>query len=126
MELFISTMLVSFFSVLKKYTEFSGRASRKEFWMFMLCNFIIGVVFGILGRIPIIGILFKIVLALFTLAVLIPSIAVGIRRLHDTNRSGFFLLLALIPGPGIVVVLTLCALEGTSGENQYGPIPQIE
>jgi uncharacterized membrane protein YhaH (DUF805 family) len=124
MESFVNTMLVSYFGVLKKFSVFTGRAGRREFWMFVLANLAVGVVLIIFGRIPFLGIIFTIVAVLYSLAVLVPGIAVGIRRLHDTNRSGFFLLLALIPAVGAIVVLVLCAMEGTPGENQYGPDPK--
>ena len=114
----------NYLEVLKKFKVFTGRARRREFWMFALCNFAIGAVLGILGRIPAIGIVFSIVSLLFSLAILIPSIAVGIRRLHDTNRSGWLMLLCLIPFVGAIILLVFCIQEGTSGENQYGPDPK--
>ncbi|GHV84736.1 membrane protein [Spirochaetia bacterium] len=111
-------------AVLQKYAEFSGRARRKEFWMFFLGNVIIGVVLCILGIIPFIGIIFAIVSGIFGLAVLVPTIAVGARRLHDTNRSGLLLLLWLIPLVGFIIVLIFLAQEGIPGDNQYGSNPK--
>ena len=124
MESFISTLLINYFNVLKKYFVFDGRAGRGEFWLFMLCNFIIGIVLSILGNIPVLGVVFKIISGLYSLAVLVPSLAVGIRRLHDTNKTGLLMLLNLIPGIGSIIVLVLCIPEGTPGENQYGPDPK--
>ena len=121
MESLLIVLMESYFRVLKKFSDFTGRANRREFWMFFACNFVVGIVFGILSRIPILGIIIRIAAVLYSIAVLVPSLAVGTRRLHDTNRTGFFLLFALIPFAGIIIVLVLCALEGTPGENQYGP-----
>ena len=126
MESFINTLMINFIKVLKKITVFTGRSDRREFWLFMLCNFIVGIILSILGNIPFIGKLFFVVSILYSLAVLVPSIAVGIRRLHDTNRTGLLMLLLLIPGIGAIVVLALCAMEGTPGENQFGPDPKNE
>lgn len=108
--------------VLKKYAVFSGRARRQEYWMFFLFYFIImivlSVVEGIVGSAGILGMIYG-------LAVLCPSVAVAIRRLHDTDRSGWWCLIGLIPLIGIVL-LVFMVLEGTSGENQYGPDPKAE
>jgi uncharacterized membrane protein YhaH (DUF805 family) len=92
--------------------------------MFALANFIVCIIFSILINIPILKILFWIAYFLYGLAILIPTIAVCIRRLHDTSKTGWLMLLCLIPVVGGVIVLVLCALEGTPGENQYGPEPE--
>jgi uncharacterized membrane protein YhaH (DUF805 family) len=123
MESFLIVLLNNYFAVLKKYMVFTGRSSRKEFWFFVLVNVVVGIVFNILTKIPILKILFWIAYFLFGLAILIPSITVGIRRLHDTNRTGWLMLLCLVPFVGAIAVLVLCALEGTPGENQYGSVP---
>jgi uncharacterized membrane protein YhaH (DUF805 family) len=122
MESFLQVLLGNYLAVIKKYTVFTGRADRKEFWYFFLANFIIGIVFSILTKIPILGFLVGIVYFLYGLAILVPSIAVGIRRLHDTNKTGWLMLL-ILTGIGAIVVLVFCAMEGTPGENQYGPAP---
>ena len=124
MDSFLSAMLESCIAVLKKYAEFSGRARRREYWMFALANLIVAAVLGILSQIPVLGILFVIISSLFSLAVLVPGIAVSVRRLHDTNRSGLMLLLCLIPLVGAIIVLYFAIQEGTQGENQYGPDPK--
>ncbi|MDF2479638.1 MAG: hypothetical protein K0S24_5121 [Sphingobacterium sp.] len=104
------------------YANFNGRARRKEYWMFVLANLLIGVVFGILGQI---ASLFSYISGLISLALLIPSIAVAVRRLHDTNKSGWFLLLALIPFVNLYLIYLL-VIEGDKGPNQYGPDPKAE
>jgi uncharacterized membrane protein YhaH (DUF805 family) len=120
MESFLKTLLENYLAVIKKYTVFTGRASRAEFLLFALANLIIGIVFNILAKIPILGILISIVYFLFCLAILVPSIAVCARRLHDTNKTGWIMLLYLTI-IGSVVVLVFCAMEGTTGDNKYGP-----
>jgi len=123
MESFLVVLVENYFSVLKKYIVFTGRASRKEFWMFVLVNIVISVIFSILTRIPILRVIFWIVFSLFTLAVLIPGITLGIRRLHDINLSGWLMLLCLIPVVNVIAVFLLCVIEGNQYDNQYGPTP---
>lgn len=108
-----------YLSVLKNYAQFSGRARRKEYWMFVLFNAIASVVaFAIDGALGI-----QIVSLVYMLATIIPSIAVSIRRLHDTNRSGWWLLLSLVPLANIVVFVFMC-FDSTPGSNQYGANPK--
>ena len=121
MESILILLLDNYIAVLKKYAVFTGRASRREFWLFVLVNVVIGIIFSILTKIPILKIIFWIVYFLFGLAIFIPSIMVGIRRLHDTNKTGWLMLICLVPVVGAIAFLVLCALEGTPGENQYGP-----
>jgi uncharacterized membrane protein YhaH (DUF805 family) len=103
-----------------KYADFSGRAGRKEYWMFFLVNLVISCVLGaVLGVIHLGALSF-----LYSLAVLCPGIAVGVRRLHDTDRSGWWALLALIPFIGPLGLIVLLALEGTAGDNKFGPRPK--
>ena len=101
--------------VLKKYAVFEGRASREEFWMYTLVNFIVSVVLhlvsGVLG-------------GLYSLAVLVPSLAVGARRLHDTGRSGWLLLIGLIPLIGIIVLIVFWVQDSQAGANDHGPNPK--
>ena len=102
-----------------KYAMFDGRSSRKEFWMFTLVNIIVSILVGIVA-----GILhFRLLSTLYSLAVLVPGIAVGIRRLHDTNKSGWFILLGLIPFIGWIILIVFAAQKGDVGANQYGPAP---
>ena len=100
--------------ITKKYFCFEGRAGRKEFWMFFLANFIVSL---ILSFIPKVGPILQLV---YNLAVLLPNLSVFARRLHDTGKSGWLQLLALIPVVGFLIVLILCALEGQKEANQYG------
>lgn len=112
-----------YLEVLKKYAVFEGRARRMEYWMFVLVNLIISIVLAIiefvLGSPGVIG-------WLYALAVLIPGIAVSVRRLHDTDRSGWWLLLALIPLIGAIVLLVFMLQEGGPGTNRFGPNPKGE
>jgi uncharacterized membrane protein YhaH (DUF805 family) len=114
-------------AVLKKYAEFNGRARRTEFWMFVLFNFIFGIAAIIIDNV--IGLTFEeqifgTVYLLYNLAVLIPSLAVCVRRLHDTGKTGWWILISLIPLVGEIWLIILCATEGTPGENIYGPNPK--
>ena len=116
-----------YIQVLKKYAVFSGRASRKEYWMFVLFNIIFAIVAMILDNIlgtAMEGVGYGLIYTLYMLAVLIPSIAVTVRRLHDTARSGWWILIALIPFIGWIWLLVLMILEGNAGENKYGPSPK--
>lgn len=110
-----------YLEVLKKYTVFSGRARRAEFWWFTLVNWIISVVLQIfdnaVGTGGVLG-------GLYALAVLLPSIAVAIRRLHDTDRSGWWLLLIFIPILGWLALLFFYFQDGQPEPNQYGPSPK--
>ncbi len=112
-----------YFEVLKKYIVFSGRASRKEYWMFFLFNiiivFVLGFIEGLIGNFGIVGIL-------YSLAVLLPSLAVSVRRLHDTDRSGWWLLVALVPLIGSIALLVFMVQDSTTGRNQYGANPKKE
>ncbi len=112
-----------YLKVLKSYSDFNGRAGRTEFWMFVLFNFIFAVAANIIDYILGTGYVFS---TLYSLIVLVPSIAVSVRRLHDINKSGWLLLVGLIPVIGIIWLIVLFVSEGTPGENQYGPNPEEE
>jgi uncharacterized membrane protein YhaH (DUF805 family) len=103
--------------VLQRYAKFDGRAGRAEFWWFALGNFIIMIALSILTGIASI---FWILYIGYAIAVLIPSIGVAIRRLHDTNKSGWFLLIGLIPFVGFIILIVFYAMEGTNGPNDHG------
>jgi len=106
-----------YIGVLKKYVEFSGRARRKEYWMFTLFNLIIALVLGFVDSSGVVGVI-------YALAVFLPSIAVSIRRLHDTGRSGWWMLLLLLPLIGAIVLLVFMIFEGNAGQNEYGADPK--
>lgn len=108
---------------LKKYAVFSGRASRKEYWMFFLINVVIGIVLNILISVTKssgVSFIFSAIYLLYVLALIIPSIAIGVRRLHDSDHSGWWLLIGLIPFLGALVVLYFLIIDGTHGSNRYG------
>jgi uncharacterized membrane protein YhaH (DUF805 family) len=112
-----------YLEVLKKYATFGGRARRTEFWMFFLINFIISAVLNIVQRST--GSTVVLVISvLYGLAVLIPGIAVTVRRLHDTGRSGGWCWIVLIPIVGGIILIVFCAQDGQPGPNQYGPNPK--
>ncbi len=117
-----------YMTAFRKYAQFDGRSRRRECWTFLLVNFAI----NIFGRIllvlvagGVLGTLVAAIFGLFGLATLIPTIAVGVRRLHDTGRAGWFALLLLVPIVGWLVLLVLYAQEGEAGDNQYGPNPKV-
>ena len=100
--------------VLKKYAVFGGRARRKEYWIFFLINLILSFIIGFLeGLAGSSGFVYPI----YALAVFIPSIAVGVRRMHDTDRSGWWLLLP------VVNIVFLC-LDSQAGDNRFGANPK--
>ena len=116
-----------FLVVLKKYATFSGRAQRAEYWWFYLIStlIIIGLSLidqatGTLDEETGVGLLNS----LYSLAILIPSIAVGVRRLHDTGRSGWWLLIGLIPVIGSIVLIVFFVLDSEPGDNAYGANPK--
>ena len=115
-----------YLEVLRNYAVFDGRARRKEYWMFVLANIIIGVIAGFIAGIlgSFLGMIVNIMVVLYTLAILIPSIAVGVRRLHDTGRSGWWILIGLIPLIGAIVLIMFTIQDSAPGENEYGPNPK--
>lgn len=102
------------------YVDFDGRARRTEYWMFVLVNVIISIVIGLIGR----AIGLEVLGSLYSLAVLLPGLAVGARRLHDTGRSGWWQLIWLVPVIGWIWLIVLFATEGNSGSNEYGEDPK--
>ena len=102
------------------YANFSGRARRSEYWYYALCNFLIGLVLQVVDYF--IG--FNLLGGIYGLAVLVPGLAVFVRRLHDVNKSGWFILLILLPVIGWIWLLVLLFTEGTVGPNQYGEDPK--
>jgi uncharacterized membrane protein YhaH (DUF805 family) len=115
-----------YLSVLKKYAVFTGRASRSEFWWYVLFNLIITVVLSTIDRMT--GTMsdsgYGLLSGLYALAVVLPTIGVAIRRLHDTSRTGWWLLIGLIPIVGFIVLIVFYCIDSDPGDNQYGPNPK--
>lgn len=111
-----------------KFATFSGRARRREFWLFALFTWIVSCVLQLLSIAVqdsvVINALVAIVSLLFLLFILIPGLALDVRRLHDTGRSGWWLLIALLPIIGAIVLLVFFCTAGTAGENEYGADPK--
>ncbi|UOQ72851.1 DUF805 domain-containing protein [Hymenobacter cellulosilyticus] len=115
-----------FLQALRKYAVFTGRARRKEYWMFVLFQVLIGIAAAIVDGILGTGFEYGsgMVSALVTLGLFLPGLALGVRRLHDVNKSGWFWLIVFIPLVGAIWLLVLACTEGTQGPNQYGPDPK--
>ncbi len=99
--------------VLKKYMEFTGRAGRREFWLYFLAYMAVVILFSVLTSV----VPFLRILGIAFLGILLPTVAVGIRRMHDIDKSGWFMLIPFYN-------LYLATLEGTKGKNQYGAEPK--
>lgn len=112
-----------YLKALKKYAVFNGRARRAEYWTFFLFNFIISFVLGFIeGALGSQGI----IAFVYILACLIPGIAVSVRRLHDTDRSGWWLLISFVPIVGAIVLFVFMAQDSKPGQNRYGINPKEE
>ncbi|MFI7576551.1 DUF805 domain-containing protein [Micromonospora sp. NPDC049497] len=117
-------------SVLTQYVGFKGRARRSEYWWFALFSFLVSLVAGFLdgvlgmslGEGGSLGVLGLIV----SLALLLPTLAVAVRRLHDTDKSGWWLLIGLVPFVGAIVLLVFFVKDGTPGTNRFGDDPKAE
>lgn len=105
-----------YLKVLKQYAVFTGRARRQEFWWFVLTNLIIVLVLSWI---------WEFLSSLYSLAVLLPAIGVGVRRLHDTGKTGWWLLLHFIPLIGTIVLIIFFAQDSAEGSNEYGPNPKL-
>ena len=114
-----------FLHVLKNYAVFRGRARRREYWMFSLFYFLFGIAAFVIDYV--LGFTQDgsgVISSIFSLALLVPSLAVSVRRLHDVNKSGWFMLIGLVPLVGVIWLLVLDCTEGTAGPNEYGPDPK--
>lgn len=113
-----------FMICMQKYATFDGRARRKEYWMFylfyILIVFVAAVVDGMIGNQS------AVVASLASLALLLPFLAVTVRRLHDTDRSGWWVLIGLIPLIGGLVLFIFACLDGTEGDNRFGSDPKAD
>jgi len=115
-----------YLAALKKYAVFSGRARRKELWYFWLFGFIFGLILAFIDMVTGTwntetggGLLSNI----FILVMILPNLAVSTRRLHDIGRTGWWILIMLIPLIGLIVLLIFYSQKGTQGENKHGPNP---
>ncbi|MFF2328276.1 MULTISPECIES: DUF805 domain-containing protein [unclassified Streptomyces] len=110
-----------YLDVLKKYAVFSGRARRQEFWMYTLFNIIaiiiLAIIDAVIGSTPVI-------VAIYYVAIILPTLGVGARRLHDTGRSGWWLLFGIVPLVGEITLFVLMCLEGDRGQNAHGQDPK--
>ncbi len=117
-----------FLNVIKQhYVDFAGRASRSQFWYFTLFSFLISlaisVVTGIIGSVLNTGI-FSLLGVLYSLAIIVPSVCLGIRRLHDTGKSGWWYLISLVPFVGFIILIVFWVMDSEADRNQYGPNPK--
>ena len=114
-----------YFKVWKQYVDFSGRARRREYWMFFLFNMLIAFPLALVDAAMMsdsdgFGFLYP----LYSLAVMLPAFAVYVRRLHDINKSGWWCLIGLVPLIGAIVLLLWLVRDGTQGPNRFGPDPK--
>ncbi|MGW1912856.1 DUF805 domain-containing protein [Streptomyces sp. NPDC002076] len=112
-----------FIAALKKYAVFSGRARRKEYWLFLLFTYITFAVLGIIGTVAGKPVAIGLVGVAY-LFFLLPAWGVGVRRLHDTGRSGWWLLFGIVPLVGGITLLVFFCTDSESGTNKYGPNPK--
>lgn len=106
--------------VKQHYADFAGRARRTEYWMFVLANTLVTIALFIIFNL----VHLPFVASLYSLALLIPGLAVGARRLHDTGKSAWWLLIGVVPVIGTIVLIIFFATEGTGGSNEYGVDPK--
>lgn len=125
-------------TVLSKYADFNGRARLSEYWWYALAYaalmFLVEAifVFPALGQmtatsteVPPMAVVGYVIVSIIGLGLLLPSLAVAVRRLHDSDKSGFFILLGFIPFVGAIIVIVLMVLPGTQGANRFGPDPKV-
>jgi uncharacterized membrane protein YhaH (DUF805 family) len=110
-----------YINVFKKFLEFNGRSSRAEYWYFVLFNFIVAIALGVIDSMITGGM----IAGLYSLVVFIPGLAVAVRRLHDTDRSAWWILISLVPLVGFVVLIIFFVQGGSEGDNKYGPNPLV-
>ena len=115
-----------YLTVLKKYAEFSGRARRKEYWMFVLMNFLVSILISIVGAVigDTDGLIAVSLSGVYALFIFIPSLAVTVRRLHDTNKSGWWILITFVPLIGGLVLLIFMIMDSDPNTNAYGANPK--
>ena len=114
-------MVQAYIDALKNYANFSGRARRRDYWMFVLANCIVSFILGLLAYIPFIG---SIISSAYSLFILVPSVAICVRRLHDIGKSGWFYLFLLIPLVGQILILVWFCTDSQADANQWGASPK--
>lgn len=111
-----------YIKVLTNYFQFNGRARRTEYWMFTLFSFIIALLLSFVQSFLNLG---ELLTWIYSLFVFIPSLAVGVRRLHDTGKSGWWILINLIPIIGAIIFIIFACMDSDYGDNEYGPNPKF-
>ncbi len=114
---------------IKNYVNFSGRARRKEYWFFVLFNSIftsIAMMIDNLANITYYGEIYGYITSIYGLLTFLPNFAVLVRRLHDTERSGWWVFISFVPLVGYIWLFVLTIMEGNVGENYYGDDPKVE
>ncbi len=109
-----------FLKAVKQYADFKGRAQRAEYWFFILFYFLIAIALGFVDAFLTGGVLGL----LFALGMLLPSLAVLARRLHDIDRSAWWILIGFVPAIGVIVLIVFACMDGTPGDNRFGPNPK--
>ena len=111
-----------YLDVWKKFADFGGRSRRKEFWLFWLINMAINFVLSFLtAKLGVVG---TIITGIFGLAILVPSLAVAIRRMHDIGKSGWWICINFVPLIGTIWYIVLAAKDSEAGNNQWGAYPK--
>lgn len=119
-------MIEAYKKFFRNYANFKDRSTRKDYWLVILINIIIGFCVGLIG-----GFLGEeaekvctVVVGIYSLATLIPSLALEVRRLHDINKSGWFILISLVPAVGSIILLVFLCMDSVNENNQYGKIAE--
>lgn len=108
-------------ALIERYADFQGRAPRSEYWWFVVFNILMSIVIALVGAVT--QTLGNVLDVIVTLALIVPNLAVSVRRLHDTDRSGWWFLLVLVPLLGTIVLIVWFVMRGTDGDNRFGPDP---
>jgi len=107
----------------ERFAQFDGRAGQGEYWWFFIANAIIAI--GLVVLSAVVSWIFLLLYIIFILAMIVPGLAVAVRRLHDSDKSGWMILVSVIPLVGSIILLVLLAMAGTPGDNKYGPPPAV-
>ncbi|MDO6705535.1 DUF805 domain-containing protein [Photobacterium sp. 1_MG-2023] len=111
----------NYMKAIENYVNFTGRARREEYWLFWLANFVIQVILMTIDASVGTG---QALFMLYSLFIFLPSLAVTVRRLHDSNRSGWWVLIAFIPVVGLIAGIYFMVVDSTPGDNDFGPNPK--